>query len=105
MSLFSFLGFGNTKIKEALRKGALIIDVRSPGEFDRGKIPESVNIPVDRIPINSERLKSMKRPIIFCCSSGDRSNQAVQLMKQKGVKEVYNGGNWHRLLRIVNSHW
>ena len=105
MSFLSLLGLGNNKIKEALRKGAIIVDVRSPGEFDRGKIPDSINIPVDRVPINSERLKAMKRPIIFCCSSGERSSQAVQLMKRKGVAEVYNGGNWHRLLRIVNSRW
>lgn len=104
MSLLSFLGFGSTKIKDALRKGALIIDVRSPGEFDRGKIPESINIPVDRIPINAERIKAMKRPVIFCCSSGDRAGQALQYMKRKGAKEVYNGGSWQRLLRIVNSY-
>jgi rhodanese-related sulfurtransferase len=103
MSLFSFLGLGNNKLKDALRRGAIIVDVRSPGEFDSGKIPDSLNIPVDRIPINAERLKAMQRPIIFCCSSGHRSNQAVQYMAGKGAKELYNGGNWHRLLRIVNS--
>ena len=104
MSFFSFLGLGNQKIKDALYRGAVIIDVRSASEFDRGKIPDSINIPVDRIPINSERIKAMNRPVIFCCTSGDRSNKAIQLMTQKGLKEVYNGGNWHRLLRIVNSH-
>lgn len=103
MSFFSFLGFGNSKIKEALRKGAIIIDVRSAGEFDQGKIPDSINIPVDRIAINAQRIKEMNRPVIFCCTSGDRSSQAIQLMKQKGVKDVYNGGNWHKVLRIVSS--
>lgn len=103
MSFFSFLGLGNQKIKDALYRGAVIIDVRSASEFDRGKIPDSINIPVDRIPINSERIKAMNRPVIFCCTSGDRSNKAIQLMTQKGLKEVYNGGNWHKLLRIVRS--
>jgi rhodanese-related sulfurtransferase len=103
MSFLSLLGLGNNKLKEALRKGAVIIDVRSPGEFDHGRIPDSINIPVDRIPINSERIKAMNTPIIFCCTSGHRSNQAIQLMKQKGLNEIYNGGNWHRLLKIVAS--
>ncbi|MGK2860531.1 MAG: rhodanese-like domain-containing protein [Chitinophagaceae bacterium] len=103
MSLFSLFGFGNSKIKEALYRGAIIIDVRSAAEFNRGKIPDSINIPVDRIPINVVRIIEMNRPVIFCCTSGDRSNQAVQIMKEKGLKEVYNGGNWHRVLRILNS--
>lgn len=96
-------GFGRSKIKDALYRGGVIIDVRSPGEFDRGKIPGSINIPVDRIPINSERIKAMKRPVVFCCTSGDRSNKAVQMMKAKGMTEVYNGGNWHSMLKIVKN--
>ncbi|HKZ65099.1 MAG TPA: rhodanese-like domain-containing protein [Chitinophagaceae bacterium] len=103
MSLFSFLGLGNKKIKDALFRGAIIIDVRSASEFDRGKIPGSINIPVDRIPINSERIKAMNRPVIFCCTSGDRSNKAIQLMEQKGLEEAYNGGNWHHLLKIAKK--
>ena len=41
MSILSFLGLGNNKIKDALLRGALIIDVRSAGEYDQGKIPGS----------------------------------------------------------------
>ncbi len=103
MSFLSFLGLGPDKIKEALRKGAVIIDVRTSNEFDMGKIPGSVNIPVDRIDINSKRIKGMSKPIIFCCNSGHRSKQALAIMKDKGLKEAYVVGNWERLLRIVNS--
>ena len=103
MGLFSFLGLGGGKIKDALRKGAIIIDVRTPQEFDRGKVPESINIPVDRIAANAERIKNMKRPIIFCCASGSRSSNATSIMKQKGLKEVYNGGSWENVLKILKS--
>lgn len=103
MSFLSFLGLGPDKIKEALRKGAVIIDVRTANEFDMGKIPGSVNIPVDRIAINSQRIKGMNKPVIFCCNSGHRSRQAMAIMKEKGLKEAYMVGNWEKLLRMVNS--
>lgn len=103
MGLFSFLGFGGSKVKEALRKGAIVIDVRTPQEFDGGKVPESINIPVDRIAANAERIKNMNRPVVFCCTSGARSGNAVSMMKQKGLKDVYNGGSWTNVLKILNS--
>ena len=102
MSFLSFLGLGPDKVKEALRKGAVIIDVRTPNEFDMGRIPDSVNIPVDRISINSQRIKGMNRPVIFCCNTGHRSRQALAIMQEKGLKEAYMVGNWERLLKIVN---
>lgn len=103
MSLFSFLGFGSSKVKDALRKGAIVIDVRTPQEFDQGKVPESINIPVDRIAANAERIKGMNRPVVFCCASGMRSGNAVSIMKGKGLKEVYNGGSWYDVLKILKK--
>ena len=103
MSLLSFLGLGSGKIKDALRRGAIVIDVRTPQEFDQGKVPESINIPVDRITANAERIKNMNRPVIFCCASGARSNTAATIMKQKGMKEVYNGGSWYYIIKILKS--
>jgi rhodanese-related sulfurtransferase len=102
--MFGFLfGFGKNKIKEALRNGAVIIDVRSPGEYDRGKVPGSMNIPVDKIRANTERIKSMKKPVVLCCASGARSGIAKQILKASGLSEVYNGGSWESVLKIGNQ--
>ena len=100
--MFGFL-FGNNKIKEALKKGAVIIDVRTPHEFDNGKIPHSINIPVDRIASNVERIRSMNKPVVVCCESGMRSNKARTILKSAGIDEVYNGGSWESVLRIINK--
>ena len=103
MGLLSFLGLGKGSIRNALQNGALIIDVRTANEYDQGRVPESINIPVDRIPVNIRRILDIKRPIIFCCSTGARSSQAVALLKEKGKKDVYNGGSWMKVLKLVNG--
>lgn len=100
--MLAFL-FGKNKIKEALKNGAVIIDVRTPHEFDNGKVPRSINIPVDRMASNVERIRSMKRPVIVCCESGVRSNTARNILRSAGVREVYNGGSWQSVLRIINK--
>ena len=103
MSLLSFLGLGGGKVKDALRRGAIVIDVRTAQEFDQGKVPESINIPIDRIAANAERIKGMNRPVVFCCATGARSSNAATIMKQKGLKKVYNGGSWYDVLKILKS--
>ena len=103
MSLLSIFGLSNNKVKEALRNGAVVIDVRTAYEFDLGHVPGSINIPVDRILLNVSRIKDMKKPVIFCCTTGARSGQAVKIMKANGLHEVYNGGNWENVIRIVNK--
>ena len=101
MGLLSFLGFGN-KITEAIDHGAIIIDVRPAYAFDQhGRVPGSVNIPVDRIPINIERIRSMKKPIVICCAFGNDCTNAVRLLKENGIKDVYNGRSWESVLRKV----
>ena len=93
------LFFGN-KIKKALRDGAVIIDVRPAYAFDQhGRIPDSINIPIDRIPINIERIRNMNRPVIVCCAYGMDCTKVTRILKASGVKEVYNGGNWQSLMK------
>ena len=103
MGLLDIFGFGGNKIKDALRRGAVIIDVRTAHEFDQGKIKGSINIPVDRIDINLERIRQMKKPVITCCSSGTRSADAAHYLRSRGISEVHNGGSWQSVLRKIQS--
>ena len=100
--MFGFL-FGKNNIKDALKKGAVIIDVRTPHEYDSGKIPGSINIPIDRVSASIERIRSMKKPVIVCCESGMRSNTAKTILKSAGLQEVYNGGSWESVLKTINK--
>ena len=103
MSLLSLLGWGNSRIKEALKKGAVVIDVRTAHEYDQGKVPGSINIPIDRISDSVERIKKMNTPVVFCCGSGMRSGSAIRILKQSGLKEVFNGGSWQKVLKMLNN--
>lgn len=103
MSIFSLLGIGNGRIKEALRRGSPIIDVRLANEFDLGKIRESINIPLDRLNINLERIRHMRKPIIICSNSDFENEKAISFLKVNGIKEIYNGGRWTKLLKIIQS--
>lgn len=102
MSILSIFGIGNS-VKDALRNGAVIIDVRTAHEFDGGKIKGSINIPIDRIGINVERIRTMYKPIIICGYSYSENEKAITILKESKVKNVYNGGSWGKLLKTTMS--
>jgi rhodanese-related sulfurtransferase len=81
---------------ELVKNGAQIIDVRSPGEFKAGHIKGSVNIPLQNITSQLNRIRKDK-PVITCCASGMRSASAKSILKSNGYTEVYNGGGWMSL--------
>ncbi len=83
-------------IKDFLEKGAVIIDVRTPGEFQGGHIKGSKNIPLNTLGNQIESIKKLNKPVIACCASGMRSAQATSLLKSNGI-EAMNGGGWSGL--------
>ena len=97
--MFSFFKklFGpGTDYKLLVQNGAVIIDVRSPQEFDNGHIKGSKNIPVNIIQRELNTIKKMSKPTITVCQSGARSGMAKGILKSAGI-EVYNGGSWFGL--------
>lgn len=98
MGILDLLGFGNktNTIQEFIEKEAIIIDVRTTGEFASGHIKGSKNIPLDQISTKINEIKKLNKPVITCCRSGMRSGQAALTLKQHGV-ECTNGGGWDSL--------
>jgi len=90
--------FGGTTInyKELVSNGAIIVDVRTSGEFKAGHIPGSKNFPLDNIRTKVAELKKLNKPVITVCRSGARSGMAKGILKSAGI-EVYNGGAWTSL--------
>jgi phage shock protein E len=98
MGLLSMLGLGGKaeSVKEFVDKGAIIIDVRTPGEFQGGHIKGSKNSPLNTIGNQIESIKKLNKPVIACCASGMRSSQATSILKSNGI-DAMNGGGWMSL--------
>jgi phage shock protein E len=79
-------------IKEKLKAGAKIVDVRTTGEFEDGAYPGAVNIPLGALPTRLGELGPKDGPIVLYCASGARSAQAARLLKQAGFTDVVNAG-------------
>lgn len=97
-TLKKILGLGpSVDYKNLLQQGAVIVDVRSPGEFAGGHIKGSINLPVDSLKNNLNKLPDKNKIIITCCASGMRSAAAKSLLKSNGYQQVFNGGGWASL--------
>jgi rhodanese-related sulfurtransferase len=85
------------KISELLKEGAVVVDVRSPGEFASGAREGSINIPLNELEQGASRLDPAKT-VVLCCASGTRSAMAASILKRKGFKNVVNAGPWQNTL-------
>lgn len=70
---------------------AVLVDVRTPSEFDAGHIPSAINIDYENSNFESEIKKLDPAKIYFVyCRSGNRSSKAIVDMKIAGIKNIYD---------------
>lgn len=80
-------------INEILKKEeVIVVDVRNTWEYEEGHVNNAVNIPLNEIPARIDEFRRLNGPVILYCHSGNRSGAAVQILKQAGITNVYNGG-------------
>ena len=97
-SIKQLLGFGpKADYAQLVKDGAIILDVRSKGEYAGGHIKGSINISLDTLGSNLSKLKNKNTPIITCCASGMRSASAKNILISNGYTQVHNGGGWFSL--------
>ncbi|MEX1190878.1 MAG: rhodanese-like domain-containing protein [Brumimicrobium sp.] len=96
--LSKIFGIGSkVNFQQLIDDGAIIVDVRTKGEFKNGHIKGSKNIPLSELNKQLSNLDK-KKTIITCCASGVRSGSAKRVLKANGF-EAHNGGAW----RILKS--
>lgn len=62
---------------------AVLLDVRSPGEFAAGHIPGAMSVPLEQLRARVDELPR-ERPIVAYCQVGQRGYNATRLLAQRG---------------------
>ncbi|MXS70483.1 rhodanese-like domain-containing protein [Flavobacteriaceae bacterium W22] len=104
MDLLSML-FGkkdNAALENALKEGAFLVDVRTPGEFASGSAKGAVNIPLDVVKDQISKFRNKKSIIVFC-RSGNRSAMAKGTLERNGITNVLNGGSVQNMIKLMEQ--
>ena len=89
-------GLGTTEVTRLINsRDALPLDVREVKEFEAGRIPNALNVPLSQIGARAAELaRHANKPVVAYCESGTRSRGAGASLAKAGLTEVYhlNGG-------------
>ena len=73
------------------RENAVVLDVRSDGEFNQGHIVNAVNFPQKSVEEQLSKLEKYRsRPIITTCRNGQTAVGVGNRLRKNGFEQVYN---------------
>jgi phage shock protein E len=96
LSLLSISAFSSNvsnisqqELLEANSNNVVIVDVRTPEEFQQGHVPNAINVPLSNIIDNPNILASSKEgPIVLYCRSGYRAGKAAEALQKYGYSNL-----------------
>lgn len=81
-----------------IENGALLIDVRTKGEFNAGHIEGAINIPFEKTSALVSAIGPDKqRPVVVYCRSGNRSGKSKRQLDALGYTAIYNATGYEAL--------
>ncbi|RPD48760.1 rhodanese-like domain-containing protein [Hymenobacter sediminis] len=84
--------------QQLAQPGTVLLDVRSPEEFEAGHLPGAQNLDYRADDFAQQVAKlDPKQSYVLYCASGNRSGKAAILMQEKGFKQVVNAGAYKTL--------
>ena len=87
-----------------LKEGAIVIDVRSAQEFERGHLSQALNIPLDDLEtLLPQQVRDKKQVLLLHCASGIRSGLAKKRLEAIGYQNAFNLGSYERALKILSG--
>jgi phage shock protein E len=90
-------------LKEAVNdKAAVFVDVRTRSEFESGHIAGAKNIPLDELMSRLDELEGINGPLVLYCRSGNRSGMALNMLREAGWENLYNGGGVDDMRYLLN---
>ena len=73
------------------RRNAVLLDVREAKEFEGGRLPGAIHIPLSQLAERASELgKLVARPVVAYCEAGRRSRGAAGILAKAGFQEIYS---------------
>jgi rhodanese-related sulfurtransferase len=86
-------GYRNVSTEEAKQlidnKEVVVLDVRTPEEYQEGHIPSAILIPLQELENKLDEL-DREEPYLVVCRSGNRSAQASEILTSNSFTNIYN---------------
>jgi rhodanese-related sulfurtransferase len=73
-----------------INKGALVIDVRKPEEFQAGHIVNARNVPAERVAQGDEINKKKDKILLAVCTDGATSGRAAGQLRKAGYENAFS---------------
>ena len=74
-----------------IESGALLVDVRSKAEFDKGHLEGAIHIEWDKTNALMQAIgMNTRRPVVFYCRTGNRAGKSIVTLKSKGYTSIFN---------------
>ncbi len=82
------------------KNNILVLDVRNPSEYDKGHVPNALNIPVNDL---RKRLSEVPKDkeIFVHCQVGYRAHLATRILLQSGYTDVYNISGGYKSMELI----
>lgn len=80
----------------------ILVDVRIKEEFETETVPNAKNIPLAEIENNLNFFKNQKQVVLFC-NRGKQADEAIEILKKKGIHNVYDGTSLKNIQAIQNE--
>jgi len=91
--------------RQYLKSGAVVIDVRSPREFESSHLQGALNVPMGQLRHDiGTHVPDRKQVLLLHCLSGTRSGMARRTLKGLGYANCYNLGSYGRAQQIVEGN-
>lgn len=88
--------------RDYLKRGALVVDVRTVEEFQTKRLTNVINIPLDEVKTKFPTVVTNKGDVVLLhCRSGRRSSTAVGQLRTLGYTNVFNLGSFEQARKVL----
>ena len=85
-----------------LSSGALLLDVRTTEDFEKGSVNGALHLPLKDIETFA-KFHPIDQPVVVFCNTGRQSSQAVEKLRAMGGKNIFDGRDIERISRSLNN--